>query len=213
MREVIPLRLTLDNPNPNVSLFGGVDEAGRGCLAGPVYAACVVWDPDSPADSSLIQDSKRLSASKRLELEAFIQEHASAYAVSSASAAEIDSLNIRKATHLAMHRAISKVRSQVPIDHVLIDGNDFTPFPDPAITSQTVVKGDSTYVCIAAAGILAKVARDREIERLVSEDPTLDDHYGWSSNMAYGTEKHRLGIFQHGITEHHRRSFRLGPLE
>lgn len=198
--------------------MGGIDEAGRGCLAGPVYAACVVWDASQDAQG--IRDSKKMRPSKREEMETYIQTHARAWGIGFASAAEVDTHNIRRATHLAMHRAVDQVVQTFPkLPMLLVDGNDFTPYHNtngshmymapPPLKYHTVLQGDNKYVCIAAASILAKTAHDRAIHALLEEDPSLEDRYGWSSNMTYGTAKHREGIARYGMTPHHRQSFQV----
>ena len=177
----------------------GCDEAGRGCLAGDVYAAAVILPPDF--ENSLLNDSKQLSEAQRYKLREVIEKEALAWAVGIVTAAEIDKINILRASILAMHRAVDKLA--VRPQHLLIDGNKFSPYP--GITHNTVVKGDATYMSIAAASILAKTYRDDYMLALAKEYPMYD----WQSNKGYPTAKHRAAIREHGTTPHHRMSFNL----
>ena len=177
----------------------GCDEAGRGCLAGAVYAAAVVLPPDYR--NELLNDSKQLTEHQRYALRPVIEHDALAWAIGTVSPQEIDRINILNASILAMHRAIDglAVRPQ----HLLVDGNRFKPYPN--ITHTTVVKGDATYLSIAAASILAKTYRDDYMERLHQEYP----QYGWDHNKGYPTRRHRQAIAEHGPTPYHRMSFNL----
>lgn len=177
----------------------GCDEAGRGCLAGDVYAAAVIL-PEG-FDNSLLNDSKQLSEARRYELRKVIEREALAWAVGIVTAQEIDRINILRASILAMHRAVEQLR--VRPQHLLIDGNKFNPYP--GIPHTTVVKGDATYMSIAAASILAKTYRDDYMLRLAEEYP----QYDWKSNKGYPTAKHRAAIKEHGPTPYHRMSFKL----
>lgn len=177
----------------------GCDEAGRGCLAGPVYAAAVILPPDY--SNPLLNDSKQLSERHRYELRADIEARALAWAVGVVSAEEIDRINILNASILAMHRALDALHI-VP-GAVVVDGNRFKPWRDIAWT--TVVKGDGKLANIAAASILAKTYRDDEMKRLHAEYP----RYGWDINKGYPTKAHRDAIRQYGPTPIHRRTFRL----
>lgn len=177
----------------------GCDEAGRGCLAGDVYAAAVILPPDF--ENELLNDSKQLTEAQRYELREIIEKEAVAWAVGIVTAAEIDKINILRASILAMHRAVDKLK--VRPQHLLIDGNKFSPYP--GITHNTVVKGDATYMSIAAASILAKTYRDDYMLALAKEYPMYD----WQSNKGYPTAKHRAAIREHGTTPHHRMSFNL----
>ena len=184
----------------------GCDEAGRGCLAGAVYAAAVILPPDFR--NELLNDSKQLTERQRYDLRPVIQREALAWAVGVVSPQEIDEINILNASFLAMHRAVDalKVRPQ----HLLIDGNRFRPYP--GIPHTTVVKGDGKYLSIAAASVLAKTYRDDYMLRLHAEYPD----YGWDRNKGYPTREHRAAIALHGTTPYHRRSFNLlgdGQLE
>lgn len=177
----------------------GCDEAGRGCLAGAVFAAAVIL----PRDFShpLLNDSKQLSERQRLELRPIIEAEATAWAVASVSAEEIDEINILRASHLAMHRAVEALLFRP--ERLLIDGNRFTPYQD--IPYECIVKGDAKYLSIAAASILAKTYRDEEMLRLHEAYPV----YGWASHKGYPTKAHREAIARHGISPHHRKTFRL----
>lgn len=177
----------------------GCDEAGRGCLAGAVYAAAVIL----PADyqNELLNDSKRLTEKQRYALREVIERDAVAWAVGVVSPEEIDEINILKASFLAMHRAIAQL--SVCPEHLLIDGNRFTPYPQ--IPHTTVVKGDAKFLSVAAASILAKTYRDDYMNRLHEEYP----YYDWDKNKGYPTKKHRLAIKEHGTTPYHRMTFNL----
>ena len=177
----------------------GCDEAGRGCLAGDVYAAAVILPHDF--ENELLNDSKQLTEAQRYQLREIIEKEAVAWAVGIVTAAEIDKINILRASILAMHRAVDKLA--VRPQHLLIDGNKFSPYP--GITHNTVVKGDATYMSIAAASILAKTYRDDYMLALAKEYPMYD----WQSNKGYPTAKHRAAIREHGTTPHHRMSFNL----
>lgn len=177
----------------------GCDEAGRGCLAGDVYAAAVIL-PEG-FENELLNDSKKLTEAKRYILREIIEREAVSWAVGIVTAEEIDKINILRASILAMHRAIDKLKTRP--QHLLIDGNKFTPYPN--IPHTTVVKGDATYMSIAAASILAKTYRDDYMMRLAQEYPMYD----WQSNKGYPTAKHRAAIREHGTTPYHRISFNL----
>ncbi len=179
----------------------GCDEAGRGCLAGAVYAAAVILPPDFHNED--LNDSKQLSEKKRYALRPLIEKEAVAWAVGVVTPEEIDKINILKASFLAMHRAIEQLK--VKPEHLLIDGNRFTPYE--GIPHTTVVKGDGKYLSIAAASILAKTYRDDYMNRLAEEFP----QYAWKENKGYPTKAHREAIRQYGITPYHRKSFQLLP--
>ena len=178
----------------------GLDEVGRGPLAGPVVAAAVVLPQNAKIIAGL-RDSKQMTARQRDRVAAVIRDTAAAWAVGAASPREIDRLNILGATALAMRRALSLL-SQAP-DHVLVDGN---PFPELRCEHEAIVKGDATCLSIAAASVLAKQARDRLMILLASRFPA----FGWEQNMGYGTAEHLAAIEANGRTPHHRRSF--GPV-
>lgn len=177
----------------------GCDEAGRGCLAGDVYAAAVILPPDFR--NELLNDSKQLSEAQRYKLREIIEKESVAWAVGIVTAEEIDKINILRASILAMHRAVDGLK--VRPSHLLIDGNKFTPYP--GITHNTVVKGDATYMSIAAASVLAKTYRDDYMLSIAKEYPMYD----WHSNKGYPTAKHRAAIRQYGTTPYHRLSFNL----
>ena len=177
----------------------GCDEAGRGCLAGSVYAAAVILPPDY--QNELLNDSKKLTAKKRYALRDEIERDAIAWAVGIVTPKEIDKINILNASFLAMHRALEqlKVRPQA----IIVDGNRFNPYEDLPFT--TIIKGDGKYLSIAAASILAKTYRDDYMLSLAEEYP----QYDWQSNMGYPTKKHRQAIREYGITPYHRKSYNL----
>lgn len=177
----------------------GCDEAGRGCLAGSVYAAAVILPPDY--QNELLNDSKKLTAKKRYALREEIERDAIAWAVGIVTPEEIDKINILNASFLAMHRALDQL--QVRPEAVIVDGNRFKPYQD--LPSTTIVKGDGKYLSIAAASILAKTYRDDYMLSLAEEYP----QYDWQSNMGYPTKKHRQAIQEHGITPYHRKSYNL----
>ena len=177
----------------------GCDEAGRGCLAGSVYAAAVVLPPDFRHEQ--LNDSKQLTERQRYALREVIEREALAWAVGVVTPEEIDRMNILKASFLAMHRAIDQLT--VCPQHLLIDGNRFTPYP--GLPHTTVVKGDGKYLSIAAASILAKTYRDDYMNRLAEEYP----QYDWRSNKGYPTRKHRAAIAEYGPTPYHRKTFNL----
>lgn len=187
-------------PYLNESLVeAGCDEAGRGCLAGAVYAAAVIL-PKS-FRNELLNDSKQLTEKQRYTLREVIEREALAWAVGIVSPAEIDKMNILNASFLAMHRALDKL--SVCPQHLLIDGNRFRKYRN--LPHTTVVKGDGKYLSIAAASILAKTYRDDYMNRLHEEYP----QYDWSSNKGYPTKKHRVAIARHGTTPYHRMTFNL----
>lgn len=177
----------------------GCDEAGRGCLAGSVYAAAVILPPDY--HNERLNDSKKLTARQRYALRHDIERDAVAWAVGVVTPQEIDQINILNASILAMHRALDQL--QVRPEAIIVDGNRFKPYRD--LPHTTIVKGDGKYLSIAAASILAKTYRDDEMVRLAQEYPDYD----WQHNMGYPTRKHREAIRQHGITPYHRRTFNL----
>lgn len=186
----------------NCFLEAGVDEAGRGCFAGPVFAAAVVL----PADfyHPELNDSKQIACEKREELRHIIEEKSIAWAVASVCNQEIDRINILQASYKAMHLAIRRLSKQP--DLLLVDGNRFKPFKH--IPHHCVVKGDGTYAAIAAASILAKTHRDAFMEKLHRKHTV----YGWKTNKGYGTAEHRAAIRTYGISKYHRQSFRMtGP--
>ncbi len=177
----------------------GCDEAGRGCLAGSVYAAAVILPPDYTNDE--LNDSKKLTEKKRYLLRSQIQHDALAWAVGVVTPEEIDKINILNASILAMHRALDQL--SVRPEAVIIDGNRFKPYQDLPYT--TIVKGDAKYLSIAAASILAKTYRDDYMNELAQQYP----QYGWQENKGYPTRQHREAIRQWGVTPLHRKSYNL----
>lgn len=177
----------------------GCDEAGRGCLAGPVFAAAVILPKDF--ENELLTDSKQLSEKQRYALRPIIEEKALAWAIGIVDNNEIDKINILNASFLAMHRAVDQLRT-VP-QHLLIDGNRFKPYKN--IKHTCVVKGDGKYLPIAAASILAKTYRDDFMSQIDKEHP----QYGWERNKGYPTKAHRSAIERHGATAYHRMTFTL----
>ena len=177
----------------------GCDEAGRGCLAGSVYAAAVILPPDY--DNALLNDSKKLTEKRRYALRDDIIRDAVAWAVGVVTPEEIDRITILRASFLAMHRALDQLK--VRPEAVIVDGNRFTPYRDLPYT--TIVKGDGKYQSIAAASILAKTFRDDYMDALAKEYP----YYDWQSNKGYPTRAHREGIRLHGISPYHRKSYNL----
>jgi ribonuclease HII len=182
-------------------LEAGCDEAGRGCLAGPVVAAAVILPETNELPA--LNDSKKLNEKQRVELRPLIETHATAWAVAFVWPAEIDEINILQASFKAMHMAVKKL--SVKPEHLLIDGNRFKPFK--TIAHTCIIKGDGKMASIAAASILAKTARDDYMEKLALEFP----NYGWEQNKGYPTRLHRLAIAEHGMTIHHRQSFNCLP--
>jgi ribonuclease HII len=184
-------------------LEAGIDEAGRGCLAGPVFAAAVILSSDISYElSEFLNDSKKLSAKTRARLRRTIESQAMDYGVAYVDNQEIDRINILNASFHAMHRAISKLKI-VP-ELLLVDGNRFKPYH--ALSHECIVKGDAKYYSIAAASVLAKTYRDEFMEKAHLEFP----HYNWLSNKGYPTAFHRSGIMKYGLSPLHRRSFNCG---
>ncbi len=190
----------------------GCDEAGRGCLAGPVYAAAVILPPDF--HNEMLNDSKQLSEKKRYLLREVIEREAVAWAVGVVDNREIDEINILRASILAMHRALDQLTTRP--QNIIVDGNRFYPYHEggdgPQVPHTTIVKGDGKYLSIAAASILAKTYRDDYMMKLHEEYPM----YRWDSNKGYPAKVHREAIRQHGVSPYHRMSYNLlgsGQLE
>lgn len=181
----------------------GCDEAGRGCLAGPVFAAAVILPKDF--SHPLLNDSKQVLEKDRNELRPLIEAAAIAFAVADVSNDEIDKINILKASFLAMHLALKKLNRTPGL--ILVDGNRFTRYK--RIPHRCIIKGDEQFTSIAAASILAKTYRDEYMVRLHEEFP----HYNWKNNKGYGTGAHREAISEHGLCKYHRKTFRLHALE
>ncbi len=177
----------------------GCDEAGRGCLAGPVFAAAVILPDDF--SNELLNDSKQLSEKQRTALRFLIEREALDWAVASVNNHEIDQINILNASILAMHRALDQLH--IRPEHIIVDGNRFKTYNN--IPSLCIVKGDGKYMSIAAASVLAKTHRDEYMENLHKQFPV----YNWKKNKGYPTKEHRKGIAEHGITDFHRKSFTL----
>ncbi len=182
-------------------LEAGCDEAGRGCLAGPVFAAAVILPLNFK--HKLLNDSKQLTEAERNFLRPIIEKKALAWAVASVSHEEIDEINILNASFLAMHRALDQLK-QIP-QLLLIDGNRFNKYKN--IPHQCIIEGDAKYASIAAASVLAKTYRDERMQGLHDQFP----RYSWNTNKGYGTKAHRAAIAEHGITTFHRKTFRLLP--
>jgi ribonuclease HII len=196
----------------------GVDEAGRGPMFGRVYAAAVVLPKYDSFKHEDMKDSKKFSSEKKINKTAdYIKKNATAWAVAYMSETEIDKINIRNATHQAMHKAIKEVISKLNLNytntHILIDGKDFTPYiffeNDTLISAQctTITQGDNKLTSIAAASILAKVERDKYIIDLCDKEPDLDEKYRLKKNKGYGTKEHMQGIEKWGISKYHRQTF------
>ena len=193
--------MTLKTQFSTFSLECGTDEAGRGCLAGPVTAAAVILPSDF--SNSLLNDSKQLSEKKRINLKSIIENESLHYAVAHIFEEEIDTINILNASIKAMQTSISQLK--VTPNFISVDGNKFKPYKD--IPHKTIIKGDSKYLNIAAASILAKTYRDAYMEKIHEEHPM----YNWKKNKGYPTKEHRAAIKKFGITKYHRKSFRLLP--
>lgn len=182
----------------------GVDEAGRGCLAGPVVAAAVVFKQGFEG-IPMLNDSKKLNLSQRNALAPLIKQTALAWAIGQASHTEIDQMNILNASILAMHRALQELKAK--FDFILVDGNRFKPYGN--VPYQTIIKGDGKYAAIAAASVLAKTYRDQ----IMIENDTIFPGYGWRTNVGYPTPPHRKAIATKGPTPLHRRTFKLLPTQ
>jgi len=188
--------MLLQNPSCH-DLYASIDEVGRGSLASSVVVGCVVWQEGE--HDHLIKDSKKLSPSMREQLSDYIKENAIDYSITFMDQNRIDEVNILNATIEGMHQCLDKLT--VDYDHILVDGNTFKDYPHKSHTC--VIKGDDTYVSIAAASIIAKVARDEHMKTIAVEYPG----YGWETNMGYGTKEHMDAIKRLGITPYHRKTF------
>jgi len=187
----------------------GVDEVARGCLAGPVYTAAVIWPKEiDPTDQNIIvNDSKTVSRRRRLILKDYIEENALDFSVSFEDSKTIDSINILNATFKSMHKSLDNLN--IAIDHILVDGpifKQYTASNNEVIPYTCIVSGDAKYTPIACASILAKVYHDQYIEKLCDENPEFEI-YDWRNNMCYGTAKHIDAIHKHGISKYHRKTF------
>lgn len=188
----------------------GIDEAGRGCLFGPVTVAAVIWPQEDPDPTLEIKDSKKVGEKKRLILKDYIENNAIAWSVQFISHEEIDKLNILQATMKGMHKCIDEIREQLEIDTILVDGNSFKMYTDENLDCMDhvcVVNGDNTYKSIAAASILAKTHRDNYILELSKDNPELEK-YGIPKNKGYGTKVHMDALKEYGSTHGHRMSFK-----
>lgn len=183
----------------DVFVEAGCDEAGRGCLAGPVFAAAVIIPRDF--DHSILTDSKQLTADERVELRTYIESNALDWAVAEVDHEEIDRINILNASFLAMHRALDRLRLRP--EHVLVDGNRFKKYSD--LPHTCIVKGDGKYFSIAAASILAKTYRDDFMQKIACIHP----EYEWHTNKGYPTIKHRNAVLKYGFSPYHRKTFRV----
>jgi len=190
----------------------GLDEAGRGCLWGRLYVGAVAFSdclddfPDGGEMLTMLKDSKQMTKKRRDVLYDYIIESALGWSVAYVTAEEVDRENVLQADMTAMHRALESL--SLPVGRCLVDGDYWRPYKD--VESHVIVDGDAQYLAIAAAGILAKVSRDRWVQSMVAANPALDAHYGLGSNMGYGTAAHVAGLSAHGITPEHRRTF--GPV-
>ena len=182
-------------------IIAGTDEAGRGCLAGPVTAAAVILPPHFKND--ILNDSKILSLKKRNELKSFIEHNVTAYGIEHIYMEEIDKINILNASILGMHKALDRL-DKVP-EQIIVDGNKFKNYKE--IPHECIIKGDGKYLSIAAASVLAKTYRDAYMEKIHEEFPM----YNWKKNKGYPTKEHRAAIEKFGITKYHRKSFKLLP--
>ena len=183
------------------SLEAGTDEAGRGCLSGPVVAAAVILPKNF--NHPFLNDSKQLSEKKIEELKPFIEENALAFGVSFVWQDEVDAINVLQASITGMHRSIERLK--IKPEYIIVDGNKFRDYKD--IPSQTIVKGDAKYLSIAAASILKKTYRDEYMAKIHEEFPM----YNWKKNKGYPTKEHRNGIREFGATKYHRKTFKLLP--
>jgi len=191
------------NHFPSDKIISGCDEAGRGCLAGPVVAAAVILPKGF--ENKILNDSKVLSEKKRDALRPIIEKHAIAWAIGIVSPAEIDKINILNASFLAMHRAIEGLNTKAEL--LLIDGNRFNPYPE--ISHECIIKGDGKFLSIAAASVLAKTYRDDIMKELDLSFPA----YNWKQNKGYPTKQHRKAIAEIGANQHHRKTFQLLPTQ
>ena len=183
----------------------GIDEAGKGCIFGPIYSAAVIWDPN--IDNEYLRDSKKLSKLRRAQMFEFVKEHAIDYSIACMSHNDIDNIGVHIANMNSMHKALDNLT--LDFDRIHVDGNVFIPYKN--IPHECIIGGDSKFKEIMAASILAKVSHDNHIEKLLCDNPELEK-YGLNSNMGYGTEKHIGAVKMYGRHEFHRQSFRL-PFE
>lgn len=181
----------------------GIDEAGRGCLLGPVVVSAVIWNPEIPVLN--IKDSKKLSKKKRDEMRLYIENNALCYSVAFINNEIIDNINILKATMKGMHQCLDDLTNIFDINRILVDGNCFKKYND--ISHHCIISGDDKYVSIAAASILAKTHHDEFIDNICNNNPILHEKYNLKQNMGYGTRNHINGIKSNGLSEYHRKTF------
>lgn len=190
----------------------GIDEAGRGSLFGPVFVGAVIWNNDFNHENlKYIKDSKKLSKTKRNEMRKFIEDNALAWSVASCDHSVVDDINILNATYKAMHKALKEIYdNNIKFNRILVDGNRFKPFltKDGFILHNCVIGGDNKYIQIAAASILAKTHHDEYIEKICEEKPEFKK-YGLLKNQGYGTKEHKEAIKMFGLTEYHRKSYKI----
>lgn len=191
----------LKNNYSGYILEAGTDEAGRGCLSGPVVAAAVILPENF--EHPFLNDSKQLSEKQRRKLRPFIEEHALTFGVSFVDEKEVDKINVLQASITGMHRSVDQLNPKP--EYIIVDGNKFKPYKE--IPHETIVKGDAKYLSIAAASVLAKTYRDEFMEKIHQEFPM----YNWKQNKGYPTKQHREAIREFGITDYHRKTFRLLP--
>ena len=199
----------------DMSIEVGIDEAGRGPMLGRVYSAAVILPKDDSFKHEMMKDSKRFHSEKKIKAVAeYIKNNAIDWKIAYCTEQEIDEINIRNSTHKAMHKALKELLKNDKKYHLLVDGNDFKPYVKfnetigiVQVPHTTVEGGDNKYASIAAASILAKVARDEYIEQICVEDPSLNEKYQILKNKGYGTRAHMNGIQEHGISKYHRRTF------
>ena len=213
-KKVIPMLKTCYDID-DASIEIGIDEAGRGPMLGRVYSAAVILPKDNKFKHEMMKDSKRFHSEKKInDVAEYIKEHAINWKVEYCTAEEIDKINIRNATHKAMHKAIKGLIEDEKKYHLLVDGNDFKPYIRfnetygmVQVPHTTIEGGDNKYTAIAAASILAKVARDEYITEICTNEPTLNERYQLLKNKGYGTKAHMNGIHEYGISKYHRKTF------
>ena len=188
----------------------GIDEVGRGCLFGRVYAAAVIWPKENNPniEHPIMKDSKKYSKKKLIDMEKYVKENCLEYAIGYIEHDEIDKINILNATYKAMHKALNNMNTK--FDTIIVDGNRFEPYMDKNMNitpHNCIIEGDNKYYPIAAASIIAKCARDRYIQELCKENPEYNEKYKLSTNVGYGSKHHLDGIKEYGITNLHRKTF------
>ena len=212
-KELPVLKICYDKDDTSIEI--GIDEAGRGPMLGRVYSAAVILPKDDTFKHEMMKDSKRFHSEKKIkDVAEYIKKHAINWKVAYCTAEEIDKINIRNATHKAMHKAIKELIEDDKKYHLLVDGNDFKPYIRfnetygmVQVPHITIEGGDNKYTAIAAASILAKVARDEYITEICTNEPILDERYQLLKNKGYGTKAHMNGIREYGISKYHRQTF------